>query len=126
MHSERGLVIAEAAFAIPALVVVALAVMTLMSIATTSVALQGVAHTAARDIARGVPFHSVQATIHASLPEATVAVAPTPQGVAVTVHRETKIAGGLLTGLAIPLEKRVIVPWEMGVAASIEGTTDVS
>ena len=125
VRCERGLVIAEAAFAIPALAVGALVAVTVMSIAMTSVAIQGLAHTAARDIARGAAFHSVEAAVHASQPQATVAVTPTPQGVAVTVHRDVQIAGGLLAGLAVPLQRRVVVPWEVGIAESGAGTTDV-
>jgi hypothetical protein len=115
VRCERGFVIAEAAFVIPAISVVAASAIALMAIALTSLGLHGTAHAAARDIARGVPSHSVQARIQASHPQATVAVTPTPQGVAVTVHRDLRIAGGLLGGLSIPLERRVVVPWEMGI-----------
>jgi hypothetical protein len=126
VRCERGLVIAEAAFAIPVLAVVALAAVTVMSIAMTSVVLQGLAHTAARDIARGTAFHSVEAAVHASQPQATVAVTPTPHGVAVTVHRDVQIAGGLLAGLAVPLQRRVVVPWEVGIAETGAETADAS
>lgn len=112
---ERGFVVAEAAFVIPAITVVAAAAIALMAIAVTSLGLHGTAHVAARDIARGVPSHSVQARIRASHPQTTVTVTPSPQGVAVTVHRNLAIAGGLLGGLSIPLERRVVVPWEMGI-----------
>ena len=112
---ERGFVVAEAAFVIPAITVVAASAIALLAIAVTSLGLHGTAHAAARDIARGVPSHSVQARIQASHPQVTVAVTPSPQGVAVTVHRDLPLAGGLLGGLSIPLERRVVVPWEMGI-----------
>lgn len=115
VRSERGFVVAEAALVIPAIVVVAVSAIALMTIALTSLGLHAAAHAAARDIARGVPAHSVQATVHASSPQTTVAVTPSPQGVAVTVHRDLRIAGGLLGGLSVPLEQRVVVPWEMGI-----------
>jgi hypothetical protein len=100
---------------IPAITVVAASAIALLAIAVTSLGLHGTAHAAARDIARGVPSHSVQARIQASHPQTTVAVTPSPQGVAVTVHRDLPLAGGLLDGLSIPLERRVVVPWEMGI-----------
>lgn len=115
MRCERGFVVAEAAFVIPAITVVAASAIALMAIALTSVGLHGAAHTAARDIARGVPSHSVQARVQASHPQTTVAVTPSPQGVAVTVHRDLRVAGGLLGGVSIPLERRVVVPWELGI-----------
>ena len=110
---------AEAALVIPAIVAVAVSGIALLSIAMTSLSLQSIAHSAAREIARGVPPHSLQATVHASQPQTTVAVTPTPQGVAVTVHRELHIAGGLLGGIPIPLRRQVIVPWEVGVGLSV-------
>lgn len=109
---------------IPAITVVAASAVALLAIATTSLGLHNAAHAAARDIARGVPAHSVQATIESSYPQAAVAVTPTPQGVAVTVHHDLRIAGGLLGGLAIPLERRVVVPWEMGVGGAAGGRRD--
>ncbi len=112
---ERGYVVAEAAFVIPAIIVVAVSAVSLMSIALASLALHGAAHSAARDIARGAAPHSVQATVNASLPEATVTVTSIPQGVAVTVHRDMTLAGGIVGGLSVPLEHRVVVPWEAGV-----------
>jgi hypothetical protein len=117
VRCERGFVVAEAAFVIPAITVVAASAIALMAIAMTSLGLHGTAHSAARDIARGVPSHSVHVRVQASHPQTTVAVTPTPQGVAVTVHRDLRIASGLLGGVSIPLERRVVVPWEMGIGA---------
>lgn len=115
VRCERGFVVAEAAFVIPAITVVAASAIALLAIATTSLGLQSAAHAAARDIARGVPSHSVQATIQESHPQTTVTVTPTPQGVAVAVHRDLRIVGGLLGGVSVPLERTVLVPWEMGI-----------
>lgn len=122
VRCERGFVVAEAAFVIPMIVVVAASAVAAMSIVMTSLALHGIAHSAARDVARGIPSHSVQATVSASQPQTTVTVTPTPQGVAVMVHREVRIASGLLGGLSIPLQRNVVVPWELGIAGSIEGS----
>ena len=118
---ERGFVVAEAALVIPAIIAVAVSAIALTAIAMTSLGLHGTAHAAARDLARGVPSHSVQARVSASHPQTTVAVTPTPPGVAVTVHRDLRIAGGLLSGLSFPLERSVIVPWELGIGETIEG-----
>lgn len=123
---DRGFIVAEAAFVIPVITVIAASAITLMAIAMTSLGLHGTAHAAARDIARGVPSHSVQATVHASHPQTTVAVTPTPQGVAVTVHRRLRLAGGLLGGVSIPLERSVIVPWEMGIGESVGAFDDAT
>ena len=118
---ERGFVVAEAALVIPAILVVAVSAIALMAIAMTSLGLHGTAHAAARDLARGVPSHSVQARVSASHPQTTVAVTSTPQGVAVTVHRDLQLVGGLLSGVTIPLERSVIVPWELGIGETVEG-----
>ena len=112
---DRGYVVAEAAFVIPAIVAVAVAAVSVLSIALVSLGLHAAAHTAARDIARGASAHAVHETLSASHPQTTVTVTPSPHGVTVTVHRDLRIVGGLIGGLAIPLQHRVLVPWEAGV-----------
>lgn len=112
---DDGYVVAEAAFVIPAIIAVAVTAVGLMSIALTSLGLHAAAHSAAREIARGTPAHSVYATLSASHPQTAVTVTPSPQGVTVTVNRDLQVAGGILGGFAIPLSHRVVVPWEWGV-----------
>jgi hypothetical protein len=111
------LVIAESAFAIPMIAIVALLATALVFVAMTVLGLQDAVHTAARDIARGVPPDAVRASLQTTHPHTTVTVAPTPQGVTVTVHREIELLGPLLSGLSLPVERRALVPWETGVGS---------
>ncbi len=115
LADDQGYVVAESAFVIPAIIAVALVAVSLMAIAVAVLSLQDAAHTAARDIARGVPPHEVHATAASVHPETTVTVTPDPHGVTVTVHREVRILGGYLAGLSIPLTRRATVPWEFGI-----------
>lgn len=115
-RDDRGYVIAESAFAIPMIASVTLIAMSIVFVAMSVLGLQDAVHTAARDIARGVPPDAVRASLQTTHPHATVTVAPTPQGVTVTVHREIAVLGPLLSGLSIPVERRALVPWETGVS----------
>ena len=112
--SDRGYVIAESAFAIPMIAVVALIAMSMVFVALSALGLQDTVHTAARDIARGVPPDAVRMSVETAHPRTTVTVAPTPQGVTVTVHREVAIFGPLLSGLSVPMQRQALVPWETG------------
>lgn len=112
---ERGYVIAESAFAIPMIAIVALIATAMVFVAMSILGMQDAVHTAARDIARGVPPDAVRSSLQMTHPHTTVTVAPTPQGVTVTVHREIAVLGPLLSGLSIPVERRALVPWEAGV-----------
>lgn len=114
---ERGFVVAEAALVIPVILAVAVSALFLMSLVVTILGLQDAAHTAAREVARGASPHSIHEALTASYPQTTVTVAPTPQGVAVTVQRDVRVLGGLFAGLSLPLQRQAIVPFETGVAA---------
>lgn len=117
-NDDRGYVVAESAFVIPAMIAVAAVAVSLMVVAIAILNLQNAAHTAARDIARGAPPHEVHATVSSAHPHTTVTVTPDPHGVTVTVHREVQILGGYLGGLSIPLTRRAMVPWEYGIQSS--------
>lgn len=125
---EHGFVVAEAALVIPVILAVALSAVFLMSLVVTILGLQDAVHTAAREVARGSSPHSIHEVLTASYPQTTVTVAPTPQGVAVTVHRDVRVLGGLLAGLSLPLQRQAIVPYEAGVAvqqpAYLDGHVD--
>ena len=112
---EHGFVVAEAALVIPIILAVAVSAVFLMSLVIAILGLQDAAHTAAREVARGASPHSIHEALTASYPQTTVTVAPTPQGVAVTVHRDVPVLGGLFAGLSLPLQRRAIVPFETGV-----------
>jgi len=114
-RSDRGYVIAESAFAIPIIAVVALIAMSMVFVALSALGLQNAVHTAARDIARGVPPDAVRMSVETAHPRTTVTVAPSPQGVTVTVRREVTLLGPLLSGLAVPMQRQALVPWETGV-----------
>ena len=114
---DRGYVIAESAFAIPMVAVVALIATAMVFVAMSILGMQDAVHTAARDIARGVPPDAVRSSLQMTHPHTTVTVAPTPQGVTVTVHRDIALLGPLLSGLSIPVERQALVPWETGVGA---------
>jgi len=116
-RDDRGYVIAESAFAIPMIASVALIVMSMVLVAMAVLGLQDAVHSAARDIARGVPPEAVRSSMQTTHPQTTVTVAPTPQGVTVTVHRDVALFGPLLKGLAIPVQRRAVVPWETGVGS---------
>ena len=114
---EHGFVVAESALVIPVILAVAVSAVFLMSLVITMLGLQDAAHIAAREVARGASPHSIHEALTASYPQTTVTVTPTPQGVAVTVHREVRVLGGLFAGLSLPLQRRAIVPFETGVEA---------
>lgn len=114
-QQDRGYVIAESAFAIPLLIAVAAITMSLVMVALSSLGLHEAVHTAARDIARGVPADAVRTSLQTAHPHTTVTVAPTPQGVTVAVRREISLLGSVFSGLTIPIERRAVVPWEAGV-----------
>ena len=114
---DRGYVIAESAFAIPVIAVVALISTAIVFVAMSILGMQDAVHTAARDIARGVPPDAVRSSLQTTHPHTTVTVAPSPQGVTVTVHRDIAVLGPLLSGLSIPVERRALVPWETGVGS---------
>jgi len=115
VRSDRGYVIAESAFAIPIVAVVAVIAMSMVFVALSALGLQDAVHTAARDIARGVPPDAVRMSVEAAHPRTTVTVAPSPQGVTVTVHRDVTLLGPLLSGLSVPMQRQALVPWETGV-----------
>ena len=111
---DDGYAIAESAFAIPLIVLATTVAMSLVLIAVSTLGLQATVHSAARDIARGVPPQEVRSSIATAHPDATVTVAPTPQGVTVTVRRDVRPWGFLLSGVTIPVQREVQVPWEVG------------
>ena len=115
VRSDRGYVIAESAFAIPIVAVVAVIAMSMVFVALSALGLQDAVHTAARDIARGVPPDAVRMSLETAHPRTTVTVAPSPQGVTVTVHRDVTLLGPLLSGLSVPMQRQALVPWETGV-----------
>lgn len=121
--------VAEAALVIPVILAVAVSAVFLMSLVVTILGLQDAVHIAARQVARGASPHSIHEALTASYPQTTVTVAPTPQGVAVTVHRDVPVLGGLLAGLSLPLQRQAIVPYETGVAiqdlSRVDGYIDV-
>ena len=115
VRSDRGYVIAESAFAIPIVAVVAVIAMSMVFVALSALGLQDAVHTAARDIARGVPPDAVRMSLETAHPRTTVTVAPSPQGVTVTVHRDVTLLGPLLSGLSVPMQRQALIPWETGV-----------
>lgn len=114
--SDRGYAIAESAFAIPAIVSVAGVVMSVVLVAMSAIGLQDTVHSAARDIARGVPAQEVSSFIRTAHPDATVTVTPTPQGVTVAVRKDIRLFGLLAAGPTVPITREVLVPWENGIA----------
>lgn len=121
---EQGFVVAEAALVIPTILAVAMSAVFLMSVVVSMLGLQDAAHIAAREVARGSSPHSIHEALTASYPQTTVTVAPTPQGVAVTVHRDVRVFGGLFAGLSLPMHRQAIVPYEAGVGIQQPGPID--
>lgn len=115
-QTDDGYVVAESAFVIPAIVALTVLVMSVVLAAMAAIGLQDTVHSAARDIARGVPSQEVSSFITNAHPDATVTVTPTPQGVTVAVRRDVPLLGVLALSPTIAITKEALVPWETGVA----------
>lgn len=116
LEDDHGLAVAESAFVIPAIVSISGVVMSVVLVAMSAIGLQDTVHSAARDIARGVPPQEVSAFVQTAHPDATVTVTPTPQGVTVAVRREVRLFGLLSASPTIPVTREALVPWESGAA----------
>lgn len=110
--SEEGMVIVEAALAIPMLVAVAAAMIWALLVATTSLAVGDAARAAARELARGVPAAEALAHAEASVPGASARVDDGEAAVAVVVTKEVHAPVPILAGLSVGVTQRVAVPRE--------------
>ena len=106
------MVIAEAAMAIPALLLVALALAWGVSLGTTSLALADAARQAARDLARGVDDASALAAAQQSVAGSRLEVTWEDGSPAVTASASVSPPGPVLSGLVITLHQRVAIPRE--------------
>lgn len=111
-RNDEGMVIVEAALAIPALVAVAAAMIWALLVATTNLAVGDAARAAARELARGVPAAEALARAEASVPGAHASVEDAADAVAVVVSKQVSAPVPILTGMTVTVSQRIAVPRE--------------
>lgn len=110
--SERGMVIVEAAIAIPVLLAVAMALSWGLALGGTALSLSDAARQVARDVARGVDSATAVATVHRALPEARIDLRLMDQWAQVIVTQDVAGPAPLLSGVHVTLTQTVLVPRE--------------
>jgi len=111
-RSDDGMVIVEAAVAIPALVAVTSALVWAVLVATTNLAVGDAARSAARELARGVPVAEALARAEAGVPGAHARVEEAADEVAVVVIKDVGAPVPILNGLTVTVSQRIAVPRE--------------
>ena len=109
---DAGMVIVEAAIAIPLLAAVAICLAWSLSLASTSFALGDAARQAARDIARGVDADAAVDAATGTAPDTQISVDAGGDPVVVVAHRTVTLPVPILEGISVDLVQRVAVPRE--------------
>jgi Flp pilus assembly protein TadG len=91
--SERGSVLLETAFAIPALIAVCAVLLGVFAIGLTSLSLGDTAREAARAAARGASLQEVQADAQRSAPFADVDVTSSGSTITIAVRQDVSLPG---------------------------------
>lgn len=112
VRSDEGMVIAEAAIAIPVLTAVALGLVWALSLVGTTLTLADAARQVARDVARGVAVHESVGSAQERAPDAVITVESAGDEVLVVVRQDAVAPIPLLSGITIPLRQAVAVPRE--------------
>lgn len=109
---DAGMVLVEAAIAIPLLAAVAVCLAWGLSIASTSFALNDAARQAARDLARGVDAGPALDAAMAAVPGTDVSLEAGADPVVVVARRTVTLPVPILAGVTVDLVQRVAVPRE--------------
>lgn len=91
--TERGSVLLETAFAIPALVAVCAVLLGVFAIGLTSLSLGDTAREAARSAARGAALHDVHADAQRSSPFADIDVRSSGSTITIALRQEVSLPG---------------------------------
>jgi len=91
--NERGSVLLETAFAIPALVAVCAVLLGVFAIGLTSLSLGDTAREAARSAARGASLHDVQADAQRSAPFADIDVSTSGSTITIALRQQVSLPG---------------------------------
>ena len=95
---ERGSVLLETAFAIPALVSVCAVLLGVLTVGLTSLSLGDTAREAARSVARGASIHDVHAEAQRAAPKADIEIDLSGSMITIDVTQRVSVPG--LSGLS--------------------------
>lgn len=109
---DEGAAVVEAAFAVPALLIVALALAWVVALAAAYAGVGDTARSVARELARGTPVAQAVAEARAEAADTTVAVTTVGAVVAVDATREIAPPLPFLSGATVTLHQRIVVPRE--------------
>lgn len=108
--SERGSVILETAFAIPALVAVCGILLGVFAVGLTSLSLGDTAREAARSAARGTPLHEARMDAQRSSPRAEITITKSGSMITVDVQQTVSLPG--VPGLSWTVHRIANTSWE--------------
>jgi hypothetical protein len=111
---DAGMVVVEAAVALPLLLAIAVCLAWALSLASTSIALGDTARLAARDLARGTGVDAAVAAAGQRVPGSSVTVDTSGSDAVVVAAKTVAIPAPILDGISVDLVQRVAVPREWG------------